>query len=320
MSAIAALALPIKDQGVIADLESQSARHGGLPILDAGIDELFDAAALYAHDVIVMGALIDLEDRHAVLEMVSAHEARRLELGQHPIHGRKTDVLVGIEELAIDVLGRQMARGAALEQLENLEAWHRDFQARLAKILAFHQTLSSMMRPIIAQAIHMRLGFKTSAAAVLLAMTLSGCVYRMNIQQGNYLEGKTIDQVQVGMTRSQVRYLLGTPMVPDAFDDSRWDYVYYLKKGRLRAPEQRHMVVRFVEDKVSQIDRASMPSNAKIPLPDVEPRSITPRDIPPSDPAAVQPENPGSTQPGAPQPQTTPPPKPAEEPQPNPGK
>jgi len=46
----------------------------------------------------------------------------------------------------------------------------------------------------------------------------SGCVYRMNIQQGNFLEGRTVDQLQVGMTRSQVRYLLGTPMVPDAFD------------------------------------------------------------------------------------------------------
>src|SRR5437762_930573 len=52
--------------------------------------------------------------------------------------------------------------------------------------------------------------------ALLLASALSACVYRMNIQQGNYLEGKTVDQLQVGMTRSQVRYLLGTPLVPVA--------------------------------------------------------------------------------------------------------
>ena len=51
---------------------------------------------------------------------------------------------------------------------------------------------------------------------MLFAALASGCVYRMDIQQGNYLEGKTVDQLQVGMTRSQVRYLLGTPMVPDA--------------------------------------------------------------------------------------------------------
>src|ERR1700748_3611302 len=62
----------------------------------------------------------------------------------------------------------------------------------------------------------------------------SGCVYRMNIQQGNFLEARTVNQLQVGMTRSQVRYLLGTPMVPDAFDKERWDYLYFFKKGRFR--------------------------------------------------------------------------------------
>jgi len=66
----------------------------------------------------------------------------------------------------------------------------------------------------------------------------SGCVYRMNIQQGNFLEARTVNQLQVGMTRSQVRYLLGTPMVPDAFDKERWDYLYYFKKGRLRKPKK----------------------------------------------------------------------------------
>jgi len=55
------------------------------------------------------------------------------------------------------------------------------------------------------------------ALSALLAVPLGGCVYRMNIQQGNYLEGKTVDQLQLGMTRSQVRYLLGTPLVPAVF-------------------------------------------------------------------------------------------------------
>lgn len=172
------------------------------------------------------------------------------------------------------------------------------------------------MRAIIAQAIPMRLA--KLASAVLLATALTGCVYRMNIQQGNFLEAKAIDQVQTGMTRSQVRYLLGTPMVPDAFDNSRWDYVYYLRKGRLKAPQQRHLIVRFAEDKVASIDRSSMPSNAILPLPDPERPPPSRVDIPPSDPRAVQPENPGGTQPGAPQPQATPVPKePREEPQPS---
>src|SRR5271170_7491301 len=77
---------------------------------------------------------------------------------------------------------------------------------------------------------------------ITAATLLSGCVYRVNIQQGNYLEGRTVDQLQVGMTRSQVRYLLGTPMVPDAFDKERWDYLYYFKIGGLKRPEERHVI------------------------------------------------------------------------------
>ena len=90
---------------------------------------------------------------------------------------------------------------------------------------------------------------------------LSGCVYRMNIQQGNYLEGRTVDQLQVGMTRSQVRYLLGTPMVPDAFDKQRWDYLYYFKKGRLKRPEERHLIVFFKDEKVEKFERNNVPES-----------------------------------------------------------
>jgi outer membrane protein assembly factor BamE len=99
-------------------------------------------------------------------------------------------------------------------------------------------------------------------AAVVLAGALSGCVYRLDIQQGNYLEGKSVDQLQVGMTRTQVRYLLGTPMVPDIFDRDRWDYLYYFQHGRLRRPAQRHPVVFFKEDKVARFVRDNVPDSA----------------------------------------------------------
>ena len=59
------------------------------------------------------------------------------------------------------------------------------------------------------------------ACGTLLA---SGCVYRMSISQGNYLVTDSVSQLKEGMTRSQVRFLLGTPMVPDACNNARWDY------------------------------------------------------------------------------------------------
>lgn len=94
-----------------------------------------------------------------------------------------------------------------------------------------------------------------TALAVSLLLAASGCVYRINIQQGNYLEPAALEQLAVGMTRSQVRYLLGTPMLPDAFDRDRWDYLFYFKRGRLRDAEQRRVTVFFDGDKVARIDR-----------------------------------------------------------------
>ena len=70
-----------------------------------------------------------------------------------------------------------------------------------------------------------------TAFFLLIAVVGAGCVYRINIQQGNYLDPKAVEQLSVGMTRSQVRYLLGTPMVPNAFDTDRWDYYSITNTG-----------------------------------------------------------------------------------------
>jgi outer membrane protein assembly factor BamE len=94
---------------------------------------------------------------------------------------------------------------------------------------------------------------------VLLGMALGaaapGCVYRINIQQGNFLDQAAVEQVKAGMTRSQVRYLLGTPMVADTFNKERWDYIYYLKKGRSRHVDSRRVTVYFDGDKVARLDK-----------------------------------------------------------------
>ncbi len=94
-----------------------------------------------------------------------------------------------------------------------------------------------------------------AALAVLaLACVASGCVYRVTVQQGNYLDKHDTDQLTTGMTKVQVRYLLGTPMVPAIFDNDRWDYLFYLKVGR-QTPIQRQLTVYFKGDKVDKIDR-----------------------------------------------------------------
>ena len=85
-------------------------------------------------------------------------------------------------------------------------------------------------------------------AAIAAACFLAACVYRMDIQQGNLLDAEQVDQLEVGMTRSQVRFLLGTPMVPVAFDD--WFDVACAHDPEDRFPDAqtaRHRQVRVID-------------------------------------------------------------------------
>jgi outer membrane protein assembly factor BamE len=105
-----------------------------------------------------------------------------------------------------------------------------------------------------------RLPSLTLLAALLATLLTSGCVYRMTVQQGNFLDARQVVQVKEGMTRAQVRFLLGTPMLPDAFDRDRWDYLYYLKVGRLQKAEEQRLTIYFTDDKVSRIENVGAPT------------------------------------------------------------
>ena len=91
-------------------------------------------------------------------------------------------------------------------------------------------------------------------ATLVFAIAASGCVYRMDIQQGNLLDAEQVEQIEVGMTRSQVRFILGTPMVIDSFNADRWDYVYSLRRGHSRKVTKRHLVVWFEGDNVARVE------------------------------------------------------------------
>jgi outer membrane protein assembly factor BamE len=107
---------------------------------------------------------------------------------------------------------------------------------------------------------------RLALSMLLLAATLlsTGCVYKMNIQQGNYLVADSVSQLKEGMTRSQVRFLLGTPMVPDAFDDSRWDYYYFFSSRKIKEPLKRRLTVYFQDEKVQRIENLGVPTQADL--------------------------------------------------------
>ena len=84
--------------------------------------------------------------------------------------------------------------------------------------------------------------------AFFALLVSSGCVYRASISQGNLVQEEDLAQLEVGMTRKQVRFLLGTPMIDDPFHRDRWDYVYYQRIGRDDRYQIRALVSQWIAD------------------------------------------------------------------------
>jgi outer membrane protein assembly factor BamE len=93
----------------------------------------------------------------------------------------------------------------------------------------------------------------TTLLMIVVLCSAGGCVYRANIAQGNLIQQEDLDQVEIGMTRNQVRFLLGTPMVDDPFHQDRWDYVYFVRIGRDPAAFKRWVTIIFEDDIVHEI-------------------------------------------------------------------
>jgi len=94
---------------------------------------------------------------------------------------------------------------------------------------------------------------------VLLVSLLAGCSnfrigpHRIDVQQGNALDQDNLARLKTGLSRSQVRFLLGTPLIVDPFRDDRWDYVYvFHKAGRLT--EQKRVSLFFEGDLLARIE------------------------------------------------------------------
>ena len=86
-------------------------------------------------------------------------------------------------------------------------------------------------------------------------ITLSSCFlkpYKIPIQQGNFLDATVIAKLKPGMTRSQVRFLLGSPLITDPFHPERWDYVYYTDNEFQKPKNIRRLTLLFEGDKLRQ--------------------------------------------------------------------
>jgi outer membrane protein assembly factor BamE len=119
-----------------------------------------------------------------------------------------------------------------------------------------------------------------------LTLFLAGCsteklkeslpgVYRLDIHQGNIVSQQMVDQLRPGMTKRQVAFIMGTPLVVDPFHDDRWDYIYSNEPGGKQRMQKRITLV-FDKDELIGLQGDFRPGN----LPEIEPGKDVTIDIP----------------------------------------
>ena len=162
-------------------------------------------------------------------------------------------------------------------------------------------------------------------AALATAAALSGCKsveipnvpgvtpYRMVIQQGNFISQEMVAQLKPGMTKEQVRFVLGTPLVTDIFHADRWDYVF-IRDVQGGKREQRNLSVIFEKDRLARVIGDLMPAEGAAPQAGGFDSQFKSGDKPePAKPAAAAPSKPAPEAAAAPAKPGAEPAKPAAE-------
>lgn len=98
-------------------------------------------------------------------------------------------------------------------------------------------------------------------AVLAVAFAVSACVHKIDIQQGNYVTQDIVDKLKPGMTKAEVKQLLGSPLLADAFHANRWDYYFSNVAGR-RAQERSRLTVFFENDKLVAVTGEARPAGS----------------------------------------------------------
>ena len=109
-------------------------------------------------------------------------------------------------------------------------------------------------------------GFAVISAGCSYIPTIPGTTpYKMEIQQGNFVTQEMLSRIKHGMTRDQVRFVLGTPLVTDMFHADRWDYVYAREPVGGGRMEQRRFALFFEDGKLKHIEGDVVPQGLEGP-------------------------------------------------------
>ena len=108
---------------------------------------------------------------------------------------------------------------------------------------------------------------KTFCLTLLAALLTGGCsIHRIDIQQGNIITPEMVQTLKVGMTKEQVQFVVGTPLIIDAFNPDRWIY-FYSMQARKKPLERRSVIVEFRDGRVSSFSTSGFATQEDHPSP-----------------------------------------------------
>lgn len=255
--------------------------------------------------MIVVLAFVELVDCLTAFKIAADQDARLLELGQHAIDRGQADIRAFFQQHPKDIFRCHVALCAFLKDLQDLQAWQRCFEPGAFEFVDVRHGRSLRCRGteacrynglIIASAPSTMLVKARSRAhsgvfalVTFAAVALSACSsvdgvskrianvvtpYKVTVVQGNFVSREQVDALQAGMSRQQVREILGTPLVTSLFHADRWDYVFTLKRAD-DSVQTRRLTVYFQGDTFVRSDGDAMLSESEFVASLGEPRAVT---------------------------------------------
>ena len=291
--AIGTHAIGVQTQRMVGNDEALGSGHIVLAALDFGVVELLNLAAIQTDQMVVMLAFVELVHRLAGFKMTAAEDARLFELRQHPVHGRQTDIRAIFQQHTKHVFRRHVPQRALLKDLQYLQPRHRGFQSGALEFVdVVHGVQFAPDRrapcadPAATMVDHIACPSQMPArrliparpilpllAAALAAGWLTGCntgptisslvsPYRATVVQGNFVSREQVTALKAGMSRQQVRDVLGTSLLTSVFHENRWDYVFTMRIGSSTMKEYK-LTVFFQGDKLERTEGDEMPTETE---------------------------------------------------------
>ncbi len=276
---------------MVGNLKTFGFGNAVLPVFNFCVKKLLNPPAIQANQVVMVLAFIEFEHRFAALKMAAAQNTGLFKLGQHPINRSQTHVGAVLQQHTENVFGRHVALATFLEDVQNLQPRHGGFEAGIFEFVdgvhAIFQRCATICRPqanrynapmisLYSRASKVRLRVarwaSVAAASVLMACGTTDNVsnrlasiispYRMDIVQGNFVSKEQAAALRAGMSRLQVRDLLGTPLLVSMFHSDRWDYAFTFKRQGVE-PQSRKVTVFFKSDVVDRFEADNLPTEAE---------------------------------------------------------